>query len=103
MKGWYLLVLLGIRGNLEGKQNVIRCVEAAAAAASSWGAVIGGIIPLTADRFTAAGMVGAIVNDIGTVPAAEGMYANETFGNGTERPDGRVRFGTGSDAGISAA
>jgi len=87
----------------ENKQNIIRCVEAAAAAASSWDAVIG-IIPLTltADRFTA-GIVGAIVNDMGTVPAAEGMYANETFGNGTERPDGRVRFGSGIDAGISTA
>jgi len=57
---------------------------------------------LTADRFTA-GIVGAIVNDIGSVPPAEGMYGSETLGSGTERPDGRVRLGIGSDTDVSTA
>jgi len=39
----------------------------------------------------------------GRVPRAEGMYGKETLGNGTERPDGRVRFGIGIDAGISTS
>jgi len=56
----------------------------------------------TAGRLTA-GIVGAIVNDIGSVPPAEGMYGNETLGNGTERPDGRVRFGIGSETDVSTA
>jgi len=80
----------------------IRCVAAAAAAAavaaSSWVVVVNGITPLTltAERFSA-GIVA------GRVPRAEGMYGKETLGNGTERPDGKVRFGIGIDTGISTS
>lgn len=45
---------------------------------------------LTADRFSACGIAA------GSVPGAtEGMYGNETLGNGTEKPDGRVKLGIG--------
>jgi len=54
--------------------------------------VVKGIVaaPPTTGRFTG-GIIGAAVRDT----PVEGMYGNETFGNGTERPDGRVRLGIG--------
>lgn len=100
-----VLFVITRQWELENRRvRYIRCVPAAAAAAaavaaSSW-AVVNGITPptLTADR--SSGGIAA-----GSVPAAEGMYGNETLGNGTEIPDGRVKLviGVGIDTDISTS